>query len=77
MCCMCEASSCMNTSAVFRARVEPQTREEAEGPILVPIPNALTKETLEKSRAGLEVETFDSLEEMFESWGPGGRPGEA
>lgn len=85
----------MNKSAIVHARVEPQTKKEAEGvlrrlgltpteairlfyrqlclrgglPFPVLIPNALTRETLEKSRAGEDVETFASLEEMFESWG--------
>lgn len=84
----------MNKSAIVHARVEPQTKKEAEGvlrrlgltpteairlfyrqlclrrglPFPVLIPNALTRETLEKSRAGEDVETFASLEEMFESW---------
>ena len=84
----------MNKSAIVHARVEPQTKKEAEGvlrrlgltpteairlfyrqlclrrglPFPVLIPNALTRETLEKSRAGEDVETFASLEEMFERW---------
>lgn len=84
----------MNKSAVVHARVEPQTKKQAEGvlrklgltptqairlfyhqiclrgglPFPVLIPNALTKETLEKSHTGEGVETFDTLEDMFESW---------
>lgn len=30
--------------------------------------NNLTKETLNKSAKGQDVESFDSLDEMFESW---------
>ena len=37
-------------------------------PFPVLIPNASTKQTLEKSRTGEDVETFDTLEDMFESW---------
>lgn len=37
-------------------------------PFRVHLPNALTQETLEKSRHGKEVERFDHLQEMFESW---------
>lgn len=37
-------------------------------PFSVLIPNALTKQTLEKSRMGEDVETFDTQEDMFESW---------
>ena len=84
----------MNKSAVVHARVEPQTKKQAESvlrklgltpteairlfyhqiclrgglPFPVLIPNALTKQTLEKSRAGEGVETFETLEDMFESW---------
>ena len=37
-------------------------------PFAVRIPNALTRETLEKSARGRDIETFDSLDDMFESW---------
>lgn len=37
-------------------------------PFPVLIPNRLTTKTLEKSRRGEDVKTFDTLEEMFESW---------
>ncbi len=37
-------------------------------PFRVLIPNNLTKETLGKSAKGQDVESFDSLDEMFESW---------
>ena len=37
-------------------------------PFLVEIPNEVTRKTLEKSRAGQEVEKFDSPDEMFASW---------
>ncbi len=37
-------------------------------PFPVLIPNGLTTKTLEKSHKGDDVETFDTLEEMFESW---------
>ncbi len=37
-------------------------------PFSVRIPNELTRETLEKSARGRDVETFDSPDEMFESW---------
>ncbi len=32
------------------------------------IPNELTTKTLEKSHKGEEVETFETLKQMFESW---------
>lgn len=32
------------------------------------IPNKLTAKTLKKSQRGENVDTFDSLEEMLESW---------
>ena len=37
-------------------------------PFPVLIPNELTKKTLDKSAKGEDVETFDTLDEMFESW---------
>lgn len=37
-------------------------------PFPVKIPNELTQKTLASSRLGKETETFDSLDEMFESW---------
>ena len=37
-------------------------------PFRVLIPNDLTKETLDKSAKGQDVESFNSLNEMFESW---------
>ncbi len=37
-------------------------------PFPVLIPNELTKETLNRSKAGEDVQSFDSLDEMFESW---------
>lgn len=37
-------------------------------PFPVEIPNKCTAETLAKSRRGEELETFASLEEMFETW---------
>jgi DNA-damage-inducible protein J len=37
-------------------------------PFAVVIPNALTASTLEKSRHGKEIETFDNLDEMAASW---------
>ncbi len=37
-------------------------------PFAVRIPNDLTGETLEKSARGEGIETFESLDEMFESW---------
>ena len=84
----------MNKTAIVHARVEPRTKEKAEGvlrklgmspteairlfysqiclrggiPFRVLIPNNLTKETIEKSAKGQDVEPFDSLDEMFESW---------
>jgi len=84
----------MNKTAIIHARIEPQTKEKAEGvlrklgmspteairlfysqiclrggiPFRVLIPNNLTKETLDKSAKGQDVESFDSLDEMFESW---------
>jgi DNA-damage-inducible protein J len=84
----------MNKSAVVHARIEPQTKREAEAvlrrlgmtpteairlfytqlclrrglPFPVHIPNRLTRETLRKSSQGEDVESFRSLDEMFESW---------
>ena len=37
-------------------------------PFAVTIPNNLTTSTLAKSYRGEEIEEFDSLDEMFESW---------
>ncbi len=37
-------------------------------PFPVLIPNELTAKTLKKSQHGEDVETFESLEDMFESW---------
>ena len=37
-------------------------------PFPVEIPNKRTAETLKKSRQGEEIEEFDSLEEMFDTW---------
>ena len=37
-------------------------------PFAVEVPNHLTRETLDKSRRGEDVERFDSLDEMFASW---------
>ena len=37
-------------------------------PFRVLIPNDLTKKTLDKSAKREDIESFDSLEEMFESW---------
>lgn len=37
-------------------------------PFSVELPNKCTAETLAKSRRGEEVESFASLEEMFETW---------
>ena len=37
-------------------------------PFPILIPNDLTKKTLDKSARGQDVESFDSLDEMFESW---------
>ena len=37
-------------------------------PFSVAIPNAITTATLETSRRGKDVQTFDSLAAMFESW---------
>lgn len=37
-------------------------------PFSVTIPNERTAATLRKSRRGQNVETFDSLDAMFESW---------
>jgi DNA-damage-inducible protein J len=81
-------------TAVVHARMEPQTKNKAEGvlsrlgitpteairifyrqialrgglPFSVTIPNERTAATLRKSRRGQTVETFDSLDAMFESW---------
>jgi len=37
-------------------------------PFSVHIPNDLTAQTLDKSRSGKDVESFDSLDAMVESW---------
>ena len=37
-------------------------------PFPVLIPNELTAKTLKKSQQGKDVDTCDSLEDMFESW---------
>lgn len=37
-------------------------------PFSVTIPNKLTISTLEKSRRGEDVQDFESLEAMFDSW---------
>lgn len=37
-------------------------------PFAVEIPNALTRATLANSQEGRDVERFDSLEELAESW---------
>ena len=37
-------------------------------PFSVTIPNERTAATLRKSRRGQHVETFDSLDALFESW---------
>jgi DNA-damage-inducible protein J len=81
-------------TAVVHARMEPQTKQKAEGvlsrlgitpteairvfyrqialrgglPFSVTIPNDRTASTLRKSGRGQNVERFDSLDAMFESW---------
>ena len=81
-------------TAVVHARMEPQTKQKAEGvlsklgitpteairvfyrqialrgglPFPVAIPNERTALTLRKSRRGENVEQFDSLDALFESW---------
>jgi DNA-damage-inducible protein J len=37
-------------------------------PFAVSVPNKSTVATLEKSRRGEDVQKFDSLDDMFESW---------
>ena len=37
-------------------------------PFPVALPNALTRETLQKSRQGSGITRFDSLDEVFASW---------
>ena len=37
-------------------------------PFPVLIPNEVTQGTLNKSRRGEDIETFESLDELFESW---------
>jgi DNA-damage-inducible protein J len=37
-------------------------------PFPVLIPNKTTRGTLNKSRRGEDIESFESLDEMFESW---------
>jgi DNA-damage-inducible protein J len=81
-------------TAVVHARMEPQTKQKAEGvlsrlgitpteairvfyrqialrgglPFSVTIPNERTAATLRKSRRGQNIETFNTLDAMFESW---------
>ncbi len=81
-------------TAVVHARIEPQTKQKAEGvlrklgltpteairifyrqislrgglPFPIRIPNELTTAVLEKSRRGQEVQEFESLDALFESW---------
>ena len=38
-------------------------------PFPVLLPNEVTDKTLKKSSKGEEIQCFDSLEEMFDSWG--------
>lgn len=38
-------------------------------PFPVHVPNRVTASTLEKSRRGEDLQEFDSLTELFESWG--------
>lgn len=84
----------MNRSATIHARIEPETKEQAEGvlkklgmspteairlfynqiclrggiPFPILIPNETTKKTLERSSRGEDIESYDSLEKMFDSW---------
>ncbi|MFC1461795.1 type II toxin-antitoxin system RelB/DinJ family antitoxin [Verrucomicrobiota bacterium] len=84
----------MNKTAIIHARVEPRTKNKAEGvlrklgmspteairlfytqiclrgglPFPVLVPNELTERTLDKSKKNKDVQSFDSLDEMFESW---------
>ena len=37
-------------------------------PFEVRLPNEVTRKTLNKSSRGKEVQSFDTLDEMFESW---------
>ena len=37
-------------------------------PFRVLVPNELTERTLEKSKRNKDVQSFDSLDEMFETW---------
>ena len=37
-------------------------------PLELRVPNKLTANTIEKAERGEELETFDSLESLFESW---------
>lgn len=37
-------------------------------PFSVEIPNELTRATLEKSRLGVDLEEFDSVEDLAKSW---------
>ena len=37
-------------------------------PFPVEIPNEVTETTLRKSRQGKEIQAFDTVEELFESW---------
>ena len=37
-------------------------------PFNILIPNAVTLRTLEKSRKGRDIQKYDSLEDLFESW---------
>jgi hypothetical protein len=39
-----------------------------EFPLELRVPNALTASVLEKSENNEEIETFDSSDDLFESW---------
>ena len=57
-------------SALDQRKWDREFEEDAQTglPFPVEIPNKCTSETLEKSKRGEEVEAFDSLEEMFDTW---------
>lgn len=45
-----------------------QIAMRGEFPLELKVPNSLTAETLAKAERGEELETFDSLDDLFASW---------
>ena len=45
-----------------------QIAMRGEFPLELKVPNALTSDTLAKADRGEDVETFESVDELYESW---------